>query len=143
MSDQELNRQTRQLLEQVIERNRKFSRWSLTIIGLLLVATLALVGKSIAKDAAQDEKIANVMTYDSFMEYMDLLDKKNKLDSKQIELNTIKLEYLEKEKIDDSDFTKLCTELLSIDKQMERINERINYIERNYEHKNRGKTIDG
>jgi len=143
MSDQELNRQTRQLLEQVIERNRKFSKWLLTIIGLLLVATLAHVGKSIAKDAAQDEKIANVMTYDGFMEYMDLLDKKNKLDSKQIELNTIKLEYLEKEKIDDSDFAKICTELLSIDKQVERISERINYIERNYEPKTRGKAVDG
>ena len=130
MSDKELNEIMNSTLNDITTRYKLFVKRLIWLISILLVATLGLTAKSIWLDSKQNEKLENTMTYEDFMEYKDLIGESNILREKQIDLNTQRLNSMEKHASD---------QLNVIDKELDELTERIRYIERNYSLKTRGK----
>ena len=129
MSDKELNEIMNSTLNDITTRYKLFVKRLIWLISILLVATLGLTAKSIWLDSKQNEKLENTMTYEDFMEYKDLIGESNILREKQIDLNTQRLNSMEKHASD---------QLNVIDKELDELTERIRYIERNYSLKTRG-----
>lgn len=129
MSDKELNEIMNSTLNDITTRYKLFVKRLIWLISILLVATLGLTAKSIWLDSKQNEKLENTMTYEDFMEYKDLIGESNILREKQIDLNTQRLNSMEKHASD---------QLNVIDKELDELTERIRYIERNYSLKTGG-----
>ncbi len=129
MSDKELNEIMNSTLNDITTRYKLFVKRLIWLISILLVATLGLTAKSIWLDSKQNEKLENTMTYEDFMGYKDLIGESNILREKQIDLNTQRLNSMEKHASD---------QLNVIDKELDELTERIRYIERNYSLKTGG-----
>jgi hypothetical protein len=140
MSEKELNILTKEYLEDIKKKNKTQTKRLYWIVGLLVVFVLSAFGKTIAIDAKQSSVIvelpSNYMTYEKFMEYNELLNSGNELLKRQVALNSQLIESKCKE--NSETYKRIEEQINSVNKQLLRIYDEIDFIKENYKPKERG-----